>query len=99
MPTIKIHRQGSMGRQPCMLVDGRPVGLTTTGACLSAAVPPGRHILQAQLDWGKTPPVEFDAEGEDIHFTVKSTMHGWKLLFAPFYLFAPHNALVVERHH
>jgi hypothetical protein len=97
MPTIKIHRQGALGRQPRMLLDGHPLGHTAPGHCLTASLPPGRHVLQAQLDWGKTPPLVFDTDAEEMHFTVKSAMHGWRLLFAPFYLFAPYNALVVEK--
>ena len=55
-----------------LLVDGTVVGQIRTEETLQVTISPGRHRIQARIDWSGSRAVEFEAAaGADVRFRVQ----------------------------
>jgi hypothetical protein len=68
-------------------IDGVAVGSMRAGSSVTFPISPGPHALVLQIDWCCSKQVDFEAEdGEQISFECGSSLAGWRLLLAPFYV-------------
>jgi hypothetical protein len=55
-----------------LMVDGAPVGQIRKGETLRVPISPGRHRVEARIDWTGSRAVEFEAAaGVEVHFSVR----------------------------
>lgn len=55
-----------------LVVDGAPVGQIRTGETLHVPISPGRHRVEARIDWTGSRAVEFEAAaGVEVRFSVR----------------------------
>ena len=101
MPTLIVRRaRGGSDRlrRYRILLDGVAVGQLLQGEALSVAVEPGRHELQARIDWCGSRPLSLEVGAADEVVQVRSALRGWRLLFAARTAFRrPNDYLVLER--
>ncbi|MFE9959263.1 hypothetical protein [Micromonospora sp. NPDC005299] len=68
MPMITVRRAfdaGGVLRRMKIEVDGQVVARLKRGAAQSVDVAPGRHVVQAHLDWQSSEPVEVHLVGTE----------------------------------
>lgn len=69
------------------------------GESCSAQVSPGHHVIVANLDWVRSPPVTFDVDDEDRQYTVSMPnviMH-WYEIFQPWKTYKQMAIVLRER--
>jgi len=69
-------------------VDGIVVASVRAGQSTTITVASGRHMLRLRIDWCSSEELQFDAQaGEHITFECGSSLAGWRIFLAPFYVF------------
>ncbi|WP_143157916.1 hypothetical protein [Rubritalea squalenifaciens] len=92
MPDLIIQRDSGYAdslRAYKLILDGAEIGTIKGGESRSYHVDPGKHTIQAKIDWCSSPPEEFVADHEPIAFEVFSKVRGFKFLGAVFAAFNP----------
>ena len=100
MPDLIIQRDSGYAdslRAYKLILNGNEIGAIRGGESKSFPVDPGRHTIQAKIDWCSSPPEEFVAEDEPIAFEVFSKLRGFKLLGSIFALFNPRGWIGMRR--
>lgn len=66
-------------------IDGVKTGKIKDGETFTHAVAPGKHIVQARIDWCRTKPIQVAVEsGGQVNLEVGCYTAGWRLVFALF---------------
>jgi len=80
MPTIQIKRTSeyiNRFRDYQLYLDGVKVGAVANGQTQTLEVTPGRHTLEAKIDWCSSPEIAFDIAGDETRtFEVSGFKHG-----------------------
>lgn len=87
MPTLTVQRDKGRAdslRKYRILVDGKEVGKIGEGEILRQQIIPGRHVIEAKIDWCGSQPLQFTAKSKDRVVLVRSQLRGWNLLIALF---------------
>lgn len=68
-------------------LDGIPAGSVRALGAVTVPVAPGKHSLTPRIDWCGSPQIDFEAQpGNDAVFECGSSLTGWRLLLAFFYV-------------
>lgn len=80
-------------------VDGMVVGSVRARKSVTVPVSPGRHSLVLRIDWCGSEQIDFEIQpGEHVFFDCGSSLAGWRLLLAVFYItFRAHQYLWLRR--
>ena len=69
-------------------VDGIVVASVRAGQSAAITVVPGSHMLRLRIDWCGSEEIQFDVQaGDHITFECGSSLAGWRIFLAPFYVF------------
>lgn len=81
-----------------VICNSKAIGAVGNGETVSLEVPAGRHEVHFKIDWARSNKVVVNlGQEETATVSVRSTLRGWKLFFAIFYvLFMPHKYLRAE---
>lgn len=78
-------------------VDGHRGLVLAHGESGSLRVAPGRHRLEARLDWARSPEVAVElAPGARCRLVLACAARGWRLPLVPWYLLRPRSYLTLE---
>lgn len=80
-------------------VDGVVVGSVRARESVTVPVAPGRHSLVLRIDWCGSEQIDFEVQpGENVFFECGSSLAGWRVLLALFYIiFRTHHYLWLRR--
>jgi hypothetical protein len=80
-------------------LDGVVVGSVRARESVTVPVSPGRHSLVVRIDWCGSEQIDFEIQpGEHVCFDCGSSLVGWRLLLAAFYItFRTHQYLWLRR--
>src|SRR5687767_12670256 len=80
-------------------VDGAVVGLIRARESVTVPISPGRHSVRLRIDWCSSEQIDFQTQpGEHVFFECGSSLSGWRVLLALFYItFWTHRYLWLRR--
>jgi myo-inositol catabolism protein IolC len=100
MTTLTVQRDNGWAdklRKYRILVDGVEIGRLGENEKLFHQVGEGLHVIDARVDWCGSRPLKFEARSEDLEVTVKSSLRGWRVFLALFYvIFNRHRYLTLD---
>ena len=82
-----------------IVLDGAVIGKVKRGESVELQASPGHHAIMLKIDWCRSNEVEFNVGlDEKIYFECGSSLTGWKVLLAIFYLILlPHKYLWLQQ--
>ena len=80
-------------------VDDVVVGLVQAGESVTIPVAPGRHSMVIRIDWCGSEQIDFEVQaGEHAFFECGSSLVGWRIVLALFYIVFRTNQYLWLRH-
>jgi hypothetical protein len=100
VPTLIVRRDKGYAdkiRKYRILLDSVEIGQLAEGAELCEQISEGPHVAEARIDWCGSQSLEFQARAGEQILVVRSSLRGWRVILALFYvMFNKRGYLVLE---